>query len=212
MTKRDNPSRRPRRSWRAVVRYLVHQRASPEAIARGMAIGLIITFTPTVGIQIALAIVFATLFNANRISAILPVWLTNVFTVPPTYAFTYWVGSHAFPRKGYTFVSVRNQLSKLILRHDFYRLDLHFRDFYELCKDIFVPMMVGGLVVGTVAAAVGYPLTLRWVRRHRARRSERIRERAHHLSMLRRKPAAEDPGSDATPKDPSPAAAGGKTD
>jgi len=192
MPKRENQPRRTRRSWRDIARYLVHQRASPEAIARGVAIGLVITFTPTVGIQIALAIVFATLFNANRISAILPVWLTNVFTVPPTYAFTYWVGSYAFPRKGHTFASVRHQLSKLILRHDFYRLDLHFRDFFELCKDLFVPMMVGGLVVGATAAAIGYPLTLRWVRRHRARRSERIRQRAFHLSRLRKRPAAED--------------------
>lgn len=188
-----------------MARYIVHQRASPEAIARGVAIGLLITFTPTVGIQILLAIVLATIFNANRLSAILPVWLTNVFTVPPTYAFTYWVGSFFFPREGHTFASVREKLSRLILRHDFYRIDRHFMEFFDVCRDLFLPMMVGGLIVGAAAAAIGYPLTLRWVRHHRARRSERIRQRAFHLSLRR---SAPEPGHEtaATGKEPPPAA------
>lgn len=154
-----------------------------------MAIGLIITFTPTVGIQILLAVVLATLFNANRLSAILPVWLTNVFTVPPTYAFTYWVGSFFFPREGHSFASVRDKLSRLILRHDFYRIDRHFMEFFDVCRDLFLPMMIGGLIVGAVAAAIGYPLTLHWVRSHRARRSERIRQRAIHLHRRQKAPS-----------------------
>lgn len=208
MAPAEKPLRRARRTWRELARYIVHQRASPEAIARGMAIGLLVTFTPTVGIQILLTIVLATLFNANRLSAILPVWLTNVFTVPPTYAFTYWVGSFFFPREGHTFTTVRKKLSRLIIRHDFYRIDRHFMDFFDVCRDLFLPMMVGGLIVGAVAAAIGYPLTLRWVKNHRARRSERIRQRAFHLQR-RRNATAEDARGSGLSNEPPPAGPSG---
>ncbi len=203
MGKERNPARKSRRrGWRDALRYVVHQRATPEAIARGMAIGLLITFTPTVGIQIPLAILFATLLNANRLSAILPVWLTNVLTVPPTYAFTYWLGAHFVPGKRLGFREVLEKFTHKVDKHFFFELHKHFAEFLKVSRDLLIPMTIGGLIVGAVAAAIGYPLTLRWVRRRRARRSEQIRRRAFSLGGLRRRtPPAETPATES----PSPA-------
>lgn len=187
MAKDRNPARKGRRrGWRDALRYVVHQRATPEAIARGMAIGLLITFTPTVGIQIPLAILFATLFNANRLSAILPVWLTNVFTVPPTYAFTYWIGVHFTGGPRLTFGEVLAKFSHKVDKHFFFELHKHFVEFLKVSRDLLVPMTIGGLIVGGIAAAIGYPLTLRWVRRRRARHVENIRRRAFLLRLPHR--------------------------
>ncbi len=178
--------RRGKRSWRDVLRYIVHQRAAPESIARGLAIGLIVTFTPTVGIQIPLALLLATLFNANRWTAILPVWLTNVLTVPPTYAFTYWLGSHFVRTSTKSPWTVMKTLAKRMNRHEFYYLHRHFREFFELSRDLFIPMTIGGLIVGGTAAAIAYPLTLHWIRRHRAQRRQRVQRRAIEFSLLHR--------------------------
>jgi len=170
--------KRSRRTWRDRLRFMIHQRASPEAIARGLAIGLVITFTPTVGIQIPLAILFATLFNANRLSAVLPVWLTNVLTVPPTYAFTYWVGSHFIRTSAKTPMQLMQTLTKRMSRHEFYLLHRHFKEFFELGREVFLPMMVGGLLVGGTVGLISYPITLRIIRHHRARRKARLQRRA----------------------------------
>jgi hypothetical protein len=197
-TKSSKKSEKQRRSWRKVLRYIVHQRDTPEAIARGLAIGLVVTFTPTVGIQILLSWLLATLFNANRMTAILPVWLTNVFTVPPTYAFTYWLGSHVVRTSSESPWTVMTALAKRMNRHEFYLFHRHFREFFELGRDLFVPMMVGGLMVGGVAAAIAYPLTLRWIYRRRARHTERIHARARILSLRRKMNDADDSDHPAT--------------
>jgi hypothetical protein len=81
----------------SVMHWLVGLRGSPEAIARGLAIGLFVAFTPTIGVQLILAAALATLLGASRAAALVPVWITNPVTIPPIYGFTYMVGSWFFP-------------------------------------------------------------------------------------------------------------------
>jgi uncharacterized protein (DUF2062 family) len=49
--------------------------------------------------------------------------------------------------------------------------------FLALGVDVFVAMWIGGLVVGSIAAAITYPITLRTVETLRARRSKRRKKR-----------------------------------
>lgn len=193
------PRRGRRRRWnlRALFTHVVRQRGSPEAIALGVALGLFIAFSPTIGIQLILAFLIATLCNANRLAALAPIWITNVFTAPPIYAFTYGVGIWLIPGRQ---PPVKGQIQTFIrrlTRHDFYSAHEQFNEILEISRDVFIPLLIGGLVVGLAAAAVGYPLTLWTVRAYRARRSRRLSLRA----LNRKRSTTAD-----APKTPSPAA------
>ena len=93
----ESPSIKNRRNLlmriRPVLRWVIKLRSSPRAIAGGLALGTFIAFTPTVGVQLILAFVAATLFNMNRPAAMIPVWITNPITVAPVYTFNYWLGT-----------------------------------------------------------------------------------------------------------------------
>lgn len=169
------PRVRRKRSWLTLLRLAVHSRGTPEAIARGVAIGILIALSPTIGFQVVLALVLATLLRANRIAALVPVFLTNLATLPPVFGFTYMVGSRILP--GRPPEKVRALLLRIAGRmrqHEFYNLPEQFREFVRIGRDLFWPMLLGGLIVGAACAALAYPATLWVVRRLRRRRSLRL--------------------------------------
>lgn len=144
-----------------------------------MAIGILVAFSPTVGIQIPLAFLLATAFRANRLAALTPIWTTNVFTLPAFYGFTYRIGNLFLP--GREPGKVRRLLAGIrdeLMADGIPEPGRAVRLFSRLGVDLLVPMLIGGLVVGLAAAAVAYPLTLRIARRSRERRSRRLERRA----------------------------------
>ncbi|MDZ4199604.1 MAG: DUF2062 domain-containing protein [Kiritimatiellia bacterium] len=176
---RSGPGRPARRSLREVLHLTLHSRGSPEAIARGFAIGLIIAFSPTFGFQVLLALFLATLFRANRPAAVLSVFVTNIATMVPIYGFTYRIGTWFLP--GRSPEKVRVILGRIVARlrqHEFYQIHNQIREIIEISKefskDVFWPMAVGGLIVGLLVAAISYPLTLWVIRRIRRRRKHRL--------------------------------------
>lgn len=75
-----------------VVKSLARSRSSSHSIALGAALGFFLGMAPIMGIQMIVAVAIATLINANRISAVLPVWITNPVSFVPVYGFNYWLG------------------------------------------------------------------------------------------------------------------------
>ncbi len=64
----------------------------PEYVARGVAVGLAVAFTPTVGVQLfavfglwALSRYLPTRFHFHIVPAFAWVWVTNIFTIGPIY-------------------------------------------------------------------------------------------------------------------------------
>jgi len=158
---------------------MLKQRGSPEAVAWGFAIGMFVTFSPTVGFQIPLSLLLATLLNGNRLAATIPIWLTNVFTVPPVYSFTYKLGAFFLPpERALPVRQILDDMKDRIVHRGDYSFGEQFRAFAGLGGELFYPMLIGGALVGLVGAAISYPLVLRWVRRHRLRRSLRLQQRA----------------------------------
>ena len=174
--KQTRSTARPR--LRRFLNWLIRLRGSPQAIARGMAIGMIVAFTPTIGFQTLITLGVATLLNANRPVSIVPTWLTNPFTIPPVYAFTYYLGSFFWP--GPELANVTRAMRAAAKEMESLNF-LAFREqlgvFLDLGLDVFMPMWIGGLIVGSIAAAIAYPLTLRTVGRLRERRARRRRKR-----------------------------------
>jgi uncharacterized protein (DUF2062 family) len=143
---------------------------------------MIVAFTPTIGFQTLMVLGIATLVNANRPVSIVPTWLTNPFTIPPVYAFTYYLGSFFWPgpEPGSVARAMRAAARELESL-DFFAFRAQLDVFLDMGLDVFIAMWIGGLIVGAIAAAITYPLTLRAVVRLRERRARRrARRRPSH--------------------------------
>jgi uncharacterized protein (DUF2062 family) len=139
---------------------------------------MVVAFTPTIGFQTLIVLGVATLLNANRPVSVIPTWLTNPFTIPPVYAFTYYLGSFFWPGPEPTTVTrAMGAAARDLESLDFLALRAQIGVFLDLGTDVFVAMWIGGLIVGTISAVIVYPLTLRTVVRLRERGARRRRKR-----------------------------------
>jgi len=142
--------------WRKVLRFIrraLRSHASPREIAGGLALGLIINFTPTLGFQIPLAISLSALFRVNSLAALAGIQITNPLTAPCVYAMTYRVGKWLLGQRDRAF--------------EWRELDA-----MDLVR-AGAALWVGGLAVGGAFALLAYWVTLHLLAR---RRSSRVSE------------------------------------
>ena len=79
-----------------IERFLIYRVMSlndtPHRLALGVAIGIFVTWTPTIGLQMILTILLSALFRANKFVGVPFVWLSNPLTIVPIYGPNYFVG------------------------------------------------------------------------------------------------------------------------
>ncbi len=144
---------------------LVTLKSSSRKIAAGFALGIFLSFTPTFGFQTVLALAAAAMLKVNPISCVLGVYLTNVFTVMPIYAFCYGVGR---------WVLGVEQVVKVDLEQDGILLSILGLGRRGLAW--IGVQSVGAVLVGGVSGGIAYFLALFGVIRYRtARLNRRIR-------------------------------------
>jgi uncharacterized protein (DUF2062 family) len=161
--------------FRRIFDYVIRLHGSPEDVAWGLALGIFVAMTPTVGAQMLIAIPLASLLRVNSAAAALGVWLTNPLTIPFFYSLTYFVGARIC---GYE-VSLR--LGEGIALTSWTSL-------WEAGSNVLLSLAVGGLVVGAVLALASYHPTLYMVRAGRAtlqRRRERRKNRRRRKGKRR---------------------------
>ncbi|WP_303720974.1 DUF2062 domain-containing protein [Malonomonas rubra] len=125
---------------------LIRLQVEPDEIARGMALGLFIGMTPTFGIQMFLALIFAFILKQNKIAAVIGVWITNPLTAPFIYGMEYEVGRVllGFPHPDTT-------------------IEFSYHAMRELGWLLASPLCLGSLVLGIPVALIGYALTLHFI-------------------------------------------------
>ena len=160
--------------YRTIFRWLIMLRKSPRAISGGFALGTFIAFTPTIGIQIGIAIFLATLLNVNRPAAVIMVWITNAATMAPIYAFNYLIGTIFWqgpPVKEvyHTF----QQLAVNLLKFEMWDMLEQFQTILQLGKEIIIPLCFGSTIVGLVAAGIVYGISQSLLRFMVARREKK---------------------------------------
>jgi uncharacterized protein (DUF2062 family) len=130
---------------------LVRLQASPDDIAKGLALGIFIGMTPTFGFQMAIAVFFAILLKENKLAAALGVWVTNPVTAPFIYALEYESG-RLLLGMGHTHLPDKFTFSSLT----------------SLGWDVLLPLCLGSLIYGVLCAVLSYALTLRMIPNVRA--------------------------------------------
>jgi uncharacterized protein (DUF2062 family) len=148
---------------------------SPKRVARGAALGSFIAVTPTVGVQIPLTLLTATVLRGNRLIAVAMTFVLNPFIiVPPSYWYfpAYYLGAFLL---GAETVG----LSRITLAYSSAEglFDL-LGNLWALGLDIYGPMLLGGAIIGIPIAFLMYWISLRIALRRQARRAEAADARA----------------------------------
>ena len=83
-------------AWKRLKNFFVHRVLhvddTPHRIALGVAIGVFVAWTPTIGFQMPLTVALAWLLGANKLFSVPFVWISNPLTFVPIYMPNYLVG------------------------------------------------------------------------------------------------------------------------
>lgn len=142
-----------RRFWRFLKYRVLHVEDTPHRIALGVAIAIFVTWTPTIGLQMVLAVAIAALMNANKLVGLPFVWISNPLTLIPIYAPNYLIGNWILGgRYGFsTFIESMGNATQLGGG-----LASKVLAFWKAVTPIFLPLWVGSLVVASILSVATY--------------------------------------------------------
>jgi uncharacterized protein (DUF2062 family) len=153
--------------WRRILRV----RATPHEVALGCAAGVFAACTPFLGFQMALAGALAFLLRVSIPAALIGTFVGNPLSWPAIWSASYiagvWVLGHDPAYAAEHFAQSANALSATLMAGTPVALDAA----VDNLSPIVEPMVVGGLLVGLIAAAFSYYPTRRAVRVFQKRHS-----------------------------------------
>ena len=120
---------------------VVKVKDTPEALARGLAVGFFFGVSFFWGLQIALAVLASHLLRGNKVVAAAMTVVSNPLTTLPLYSFCYFVG--------HLLVGGEDALPDFDQVHDL-------QGFFALGPHFFVTMLVGTTIVGAAGAVIVY--------------------------------------------------------
>jgi len=182
---------------RDFVKYRVlHVDDTPHRIALGMAIAMLVTWTPAIGLQMIGTVLLCSLFGANKVVGLPLVWISNPVTIVPIYLPNYLLGRWILGSESKdinwrsAFTAVRgNWLEQLVAR---------IQNWWELTIDVFWPLWLGSLLIGLALGAGCYVGVYYLVLLYRKRRPHlRLRLHRRHRPHDDNGPAAPGPSGDA---------------
>ena len=122
----------------------------PKVIAKGFALGSFIGMMPIPGFQVMVSLAVASLLKVNRKAACLAVFNTNLATGAFVFSFNYWLGRQILGvNPSFRIEDKLNmQFISLVLKAG---------------SDVFLSLVVGGVLTGIVSAAIVYFLFMKWL-------------------------------------------------
>jgi len=109
-------------------------------------VGLWVAFTPTIGIQMIVAVAVALIFRASKVAAILMCWITNPVTAIPIFGFNFYLGRLLYPKE---VVFKAHYLAS-------------WENFFAAGWDFVIILWLGSIIVASVLAVLGYVFTLKY--------------------------------------------------
>jgi uncharacterized protein (DUF2062 family) len=159
---------------------VLHADDTPHRLALGVAVGIFVAATPTIGLHMVLVVALAALVRANKLVGLPVVWVINPVTLVPFYYSCWWLGAKMLPGRGASSESVRQQLRGLLSGHASLWQDMLHVDFWtgmlRVLLSLGLELWTGCLVVGAVSAVTLYFVTRAVITSYRARRAQRMME------------------------------------
>lgn len=162
------PKMGPARAWRYLVHRMARLSASPHAIALGFSAGAFASFTPFVGFHFILAGLLALVLRASILASAIGTAVGNPLTFPLIWLGTYNVGAALLGREAKTEVALAlPQDSPSAISEG---VAAQTGGFLRHIEPVFLPMIIGGTLLGLVCAAVCYFIVRVSVDRFKKRR------------------------------------------
>jgi len=178
----------PDGGWQRAGSYVWHRLRRlpdrPERIAKGIAAGVMVSFLPIFGFHFLSAAALAWVLRGNILAALLGTFFGNPFTFPlivvgamETGSLILGQGHMATPRRvmsGFKSVWTETMANLHALITPATASWEETRSFYA---EVFLPYMLGGLVVGSIFGVIAYAVSLPIIRAYRARRERKLQKR-----------------------------------
>jgi len=142
--------------FRAICGKLLMLDDTPHRIALGMAIGVFVAWTPTIGFQMLLAVPLAWLLGANRMASFIGVYLSNPFTFLPMYWLDYLLGAMLLGNP-----LTYGEFHEILMRSDWTEW---WMGLLGIGLEVAAAIWLGGLILGALFGVLGYVFTLWLVR------------------------------------------------
>ncbi len=169
---------------------VLHIDDSPERIAGGVFAGVLIAYTPLIGLHLLIGLFVAVLFRVNKFATLSFVWISNVFTLIPIYYPSYLLGRKILnlfrPEPAMSLQEILRVFRAVIRELDISSIiDPEFwQSFRHLFGRIGAELFIGGFIIGIPVAALAYQITVRSIRRHRKRTKGKFKKKL--LSKLKK--------------------------
>lgn len=139
----------------------------PERTALAFSVGVLIAFSPLLGLHTIIATLLALIFRFNKVAIYAGTFVNNPFlTLAPIIVASYSVGAFLLGRP------VRLPAGGLELLSEPHLLAAdYWRELFARAREVFVPFATGGAVLSVVCSLAAYPVTLRLLRANQRRKS-----------------------------------------
>jgi len=165
-----------------IIYRVLHIDDTPHRIALGIGLGFFVAWTPTIGFQMALVLLLATAFKANRLVGLPIVWISNPFTIAPIFFPNYWIGRKLLSlfgqRPELTYTQLKDLFSTLrgpgYIVHHFWEPETWrniwqiILEFLNISLDLWVGSLLVGAFLGIIFYIISYKLIV-WYRTHHPR-------------------------------------------
>lgn len=133
---------------------------TPRRVAGGVALGVFIAFTPTLGLQMLIYAALAAVLPINKLAGFPALFISNPLTAVPIYYAGWWVGARVMrsgPESGAALLGNDEKTGDQVAVWG--RL-------WDALLAVGAEVWVGSLILGSGAAILAYVLTFRYVHRH----------------------------------------------
>ncbi len=143
-------------------------------MARGIALGIFVGLTPSVGFQMLPVFLLAILFNGNRILALIFTYVSNPVTVIPLYGLYYYLGSLLWPNLNRVNFS---RIKDVLVNFSFSKLT-------QLGFESFVILWTGGFVIAVPSGIISYFVFYRIILIFRKKKELRLKLKKKFLHTI----------------------------
>lgn len=195
----------PRGGWIRALTYIFHRLRRlpdpPHRIARGVAAGVFISFTPLFGLHFVLATAINWSIGGNFIASVIGNWFGNPVTLPLIAYSSVWLGQwlmHVDQKIDlFALMHITTEMSTELWRNCFAIFTpatMRWDALRAFTNDYFLPYLLGGVILGVAFAVASHFVTVRMVEAYRTLRSRRLREKIERRRRIvaRHTPAGPD--------------------
>ena len=182
------PERGFRRIFSYIFQRIIRLPGTPISIASGFASGIAASFTPFLGLHFILAGALAMLFRGNVLASAIGTFFGNPWTFILIWLADYEVGLgviHAFGFGADLQVLSIDELVAImgnVIRFLSFTGNISWANLSRDIEQVFMPLLIGGTVLGAIAWVASFLMTLWAVKGWRLHRAKRLLKAAQHAA------------------------------